>query len=733
MYRSSSGIRLAVVIALVLSAPLTLLAAPRVFEEQAKVVFPGPSDQLVLDAGISGDFMVSATRRNFDDPDGLMSEQFAYLFQRNSTTNQWQYVSTLAHSRTEHAATIPFAAGMEGNVIAVKTDVLNIFEHSAATGWSRTAQLPTAGYLDIRFDAGTIVLDGSRCAWEAFRKNSSAQWVRVGGAGPSSNCSHGPVDVSGSTVVVGNPLAGAVNENYPSAVRVYAGLSSTTPTSMIFSPFDDYDPLFGARVGIHGSTLLTSSSVQRGVSVFRRNSGGEWDYLSTTAAADVLMTFGESDVPELDLTSSLVIAGQSRDPHRGAAAGSVAVYRRNADGTLMEAARLLASDASPGAILGTDVAISGRRVVATAGRDAVYVFELPADLSQPARIQENFELGNAANWTQIAGSSFSVVPADGSRVYRQTSLTADAGSLLTTFDWKDHGIQVDVRPTAFDGTDRWFGLAVRRTDASNYYYVTVRNSNVIELKRMLNGAFQTLASAPLTVQLNRNYRLRLEAAGTWIRAYVDGKLAVQARDSSLTHGHAGVQMYRTAADYDNVVISPNPLTDLLSDTIHYAHQYRWSVLDGEWSQFQYEDGELTYRQTSLAGDGRSLTGATTGAQVVQVNARALSFAGTSSWFGVFARYVDARNYFYLTLRSDGTLSLRKLVNGSIVVLGTKPLTVTPNSWHNVRLEAIGNSLRAYVDGKLYLEATDTSHPLGRYGLVTYKTAAEFDNVLVSQP
>jgi hypothetical protein len=300
-------------------------------------------------------------------------------------------------------------------------------------------------------------------------------------------------------------------------------------------------------------------------------------------------------------------------------------------------------------------------------------------------------------------------------------------------DWKDQSIQADVRPTAFEGADPWFGLAVRRTDADNYYYVTVRNSNVIQVRRMLNGAFETLASASLPMQLNRNYRLRLEAVGTWIRAYVDGKLAVQARDSSITHGQAGLQMFRTRADYDNVVITPNPLVGILNEDFERGAA-RWSVRDGEWNLvFDESANGVAYRQSSLADGARTVTGVATGDQVVQANARALNFAGTDTWFGLMARYVNDRNHYYVTLRNDGTLSLRKLVNGAIVVLGTTALTVTPNTWYTVRLEAIGSSLRVYVNGERYLEARDSSFPTGRYGLVTYRTAADFDELLVSQP
>jgi hypothetical protein len=118
-----------------------------------------------------------------------------------------------------------------------------------------------------------------------------------------------------------------------------------------------------------------------------------------------------------------------------------------------------------------------------------------------------------------------------------------------------------------------------------------------------------------------------------------------------------------------------------------------------------------------------------------VRAAATSFAtGTGiRWFGVMARYVDAQNFYYLTVRSDSTISLRKLVNGSIQVLDSAPFSVTTGTRYELRLEAIGNSLRAYVNGNVLLEATDTSHPRGKTGVVMYKAAATFDDFIAWEP
>jgi hypothetical protein len=73
------------------------------------------------------------------------------------------------------------------------------------------------------------------------------------------------------------------------------------------------------------------------------------------------------------------------------------------------------------------------------------------------------------------------------------------------------------------------------------------------------------------------------------------------------------------------------------------------------------------------------------------------------------------------------------VNGAIVVLGTATLTVAPNSWYDLRLDAVGNDLRAFVNGVQVLQATDASHAIGQGGILMYKSGAEFAGYLAWQP
>ena len=54
-----------------------------------------------------------------------------------------------------------------------------------------------------------------------------------------------------------------------------------------------------------------------------------------------------------------------------------------------------------------------------------------------------------------------------------------------------------------------------------------------------------------------------------------------------------------------------------------------------------------------------------------------------------------------------------------------------NRRYQLRLESIGTLHRVYVNGVLVLEAWDDALSHGRAALLTYRAAAEYDNVIVS--
>jgi hypothetical protein len=721
---------LAAAIALLFTAPL--LAGPKVIEESTRIPPPPPPAQFFPGIRISVDgnrlaVMSGMLRYPYGDE--------VHVYERASN-GTWTLVGKVDEATPGSNYGAFLALALKGTTLAVAwPNELRIFDLTSS-GWQRTATLTTpsgstAMGADVGFDGATIVVGArSASALQAvvYQKNASGNWVytsTLAGAdlAPNSGGNLGHfVAISGDTIaMVGGDQVRVFTRSATGTWPLSATL--VTPPGV---------PSFGAgsSLALDGNRLAVPAFDGR-LHLFVR-SGGVWGYETSVRNPDTLALA----YPGAIRMSGNLIAQQFGDDDR---LGSVMIWEHR-DSKLAPVAELfpsinsLWSQGLPG--------FTGRTLITP----ALYVYELPQDLSQPAPIADDFSVGNASEWTRLPSNGWSVVSSGGSSVYRQTSLDSDAHSIRDGTDFTNQSIQADVKPIAFNGADRWFGLAVRYTDASNYYYLTARSSGTLQLRKMLNGTFTTLASAPISIAANETYRLRLEAVGTRIRGFVNGRMLVEAiEDRSHSHGRAGLMMYKTQAEYDNVLVTPNMQDTLFSDDFTWgATSERWTKSSGTWvdppdlppdpDSSDPDASRRVFAQTSTSGDARASAGEpNTVDQVVQAKVIPKAFATPTAWFGLMARHTDDRNYYYVKLDGNGQLSLRKLVNGAIFELDSATLPVSIGTAYVLRLEATADKLRAYVNGQFLLEATDSTFSAGRYGLVTYKAAADFDDVVVLGP
>ncbi|HEU4653525.1 MAG TPA: hypothetical protein VFS47_06040 [Steroidobacteraceae bacterium] len=694
-------------------------AAPRDLEETAKIDSPD-GGTLNGEAAVEGDWLLTTGGVYPEDIETQPAQISAYAFHRASS-GQWQFAQKLITEQQFISDNDYMQVAMRGSVAAVSFKGLRVFERSSS-GWSLVPSTTATLQDDLETDGTTILgaLDECSSSARALRK-SAGVWQDYGlpiqGAPkPCGNYPAPDVAISGNVAAVMNLPNGdpALRE-----VRIYeAGQQAAwTQVATLTSPDGAGHP-FGPSLALDGSTLAVSGAGYgyEGIYIFTRENG-VWSYsrrvlmpesLHVHAPYQLVLRNGLLLVPHFDIDSASVIS----------------VFKQQTDGSFKYVARLASTQ--PHLIEGlTGFAdVSGSRIVA-AGDGSTYVYDLPNDLTQPASVQIDFESG-AGDWVPSPGASFSVVSRDGSRVYRQSSLAGDAFSIFSGVDWQNESIEADIRPTGYSGTDRWTGLIVRYIDADNFYYVTLRSSNVIALKRKINGTFTTIASQTLSVPLNTTRRIRLEAVGTAIRAYVDGLVVLRGFDDQLRHGRVGIAMYKAQADIDNVLISPNRYTRLIQYST--GEDNRWTASEGNWA---FGPERLT--QFDRTGDARATAGIATDDQVIQVRATPQSFLGSDRWIGVMARYRGPSNYYYVTVRSSNTISLRKVVDGTVSVLATGSLPVSTGTTYLLRLAAVGNALKVWVNGNLALQATDSSHAQGRYGFATYKASGTFDDVLVYQP
>jgi hypothetical protein len=204
------------------------------------------------------------------------------------------------------------------------------------------------------------------------------------------------VGISGSVVAVGAP--GDSTSTSAGAVYVYRRSGSAWPEEAILVANDAAaDDELGTSVAVDGFTIVGGAPQHNGVGavyVFEDHSGA-WPQTFKVSASNGLAgdLFGAS----VALDGDLLVVGA---PGAESGAGALYAFKRSGS-SWVEAARLVAGDASSADALGTSVSISGDTIVAGApfsngGAGAAYVFDA-ADLDCNANsIPDNCDIDCAA-------------------------------------------------------------------------------------------------------------------------------------------------------------------------------------------------------------------------------------------------------------------------------------------------------------------------------------------------
>jgi hypothetical protein len=619
---------------------------------------------------------------------------------------------------------------MKGSVAAVVLPSgLHIFERTS-TGWVQASlDIPRPQSSVVTVDSGRILAvetENGVCAPEAvlLERGTNGHWnISAHLPAPAGACvSSVALDTSAAALLsypAGQPQQATVNST---ALRIFERSGSAWIQAGQFASTETatYGPqLYGPVLDIHSGLALVSGT-ERGMHVYRRGSSGwtEGDPLKFPDAYDYAGEFARA----IEITDTYVLADGYNTNRR-----TEAVYLfRNDPAKAFPHLAVLTAAGSNGFY---DAVICGTRVLAN-GFGYPGIFELPASFTTPPVVQDDFEAGTGP-WQTLPGSQFSVVQKGSTHVWRQSSLAGNAGALLDV-DRTNQSVSAEITATAVNGADRWVGLVTRYTNESNYYYVTIRGltdgSDRLVLKRMQNGVVSDLATyaVPTGIGLNQRIRLGLESSGDQHAVYLDNELVTRAFDGAHSHGKAGVRMYKAAADFDNVVLTPGPL--MRQSSLGPATD------GGTWTSAPegWPPGRAV--QTSLTGDARAMFGTPVEDSVATAVLRIDAFnASGTPWVGLMSRYVNSSNYYYVTLRKSNELSLRKLTNGVTTVLGTVPLTVTPGTTYRVRMETVADRLRVFVNDELKLERAGAQIVAGRTGVLMYRARATVSTYALFSP
>jgi hypothetical protein len=103
--------------------------------------------------------------------------------------------------------------------------------------------------------------------------------------------------------------------------------------------------------------------------------------------------------------------------------------------------------------------------------------------------------------------------------------------------------------------------------------------------------------------------------------------------------------------------------------------------------------------------------------------------------GLIFRVQDANNYYVARANAlENKYRLYHVTAGRRRQFASVRVRVTPNQWHTLRVEAVGDRIHCYYDGALKIDATDNTFPnAGRVGLWTKADSVTYFDDLAITP
>ena len=98
----------------------------------------------------------------------------------------------------------------------------------------------------------------------------------------------------------------------------------------------------------------------------------------------------------------------------------------------------------------------------------------------------------------------------------------------------------------------WFGVVARYQDAANHYEFTVRSTNQVQIRKVVNGISTVLDAASYTAPVGQQGTYQLQVQGNQLHGFVNGQLVLMAIDDDLKEGRYGVATFRAAATFHQV-------------------------------------------------------------------------------------------------------------------------------------------------------------------------------------
>jgi fructan beta-fructosidase len=315
---------------------------------------------------------------------------------------------------------------------------------------------------------------------------------------------------------------------------------------------------------------------------------------------------------------------------------------------------------------------------------------------------------NLSDWTNVNGKWADTLGV------KQGRSTGDAFTISGSQSGADFSYQADIKVLDYAG--KGAGALVFRSDihATKGYVANVDALNdVVKLFKLNgNGTSSVIGQYPTALHTSTNYLLKVVTAGDNIQVYLNGDRVINVHDNAYDSGYLGLNVWNSTAEFKDVAVSG--ITGLKSNIP------AMTAINGTWSNID------TGKQGAATGDAYTLSPQQAGyvdysadITVPAGGAGALVFRSDSSASNAYIANVDVTSQM---------VKLFKNVNGSAVVLGQYPASLSAGQSYNLRAVADGPNIRVYLNGAERINATDHSFQSGLLGLNVWNGSALFQNI-----
>jgi hypothetical protein len=329
----------------------------------------GPLDHFGEAMALEGDRLAVGVP---DDDSPLGDAGSVYLFERNKGGPEgWGQVAKLTASDADSSSYLGSAVALDGDTVvagapgAFKTAAY-IFERQAHGQWTETAKLTRPSYSDTDSFGDSVAIEGDTLFVGSVGDNEKGQaagavWVyerhaagppqwrlvaKLTAESPTPDARLGWASaVEGGILAAGAPHdsekgweAGAVHIFEQDGSGAWVEMAKLTASDGVFG-----DRL-GGSVAVSGWTVVAGaaeSGITGAAYVFERDETGAWTEFAKLTPSDAqLSVFGTS----VAIHEDLIVVGDEHEEVLGDASGAAYLFRRQADRSWLEVAKLKASD-----------------------------------------------------------------------------------------------------------------------------------------------------------------------------------------------------------------------------------------------------------------------------------------------------------------------------------------------------------------------------------------------------